>query len=848
MALSEAQLAFCAEWCEKHVTTWQVFRKGDWKYKWHGKTLVRYVDAVQVRTEAMSALLEYLTTDACVSTLALNKQGISGDWKPVNAWYEINQKPNGAIGGVRLYHALMVHPENGGDGPYVVENGCMWKVSWTFYWKQQSVIALPASSSGVNYRIANLNRDDENGTFNYVLEKRERVQQDIAEYETAKTTFETRTEEQHLGVRQEQVASTGKAASVSDGKMVQRRLRKNEDCTTDVINDTITEQPVPGATTETESRLRGTMKTTINRNMPDKASEADLPVGTSVRNEKTDGGRWTQVIREFAASVAGRLRAVCRKTVFRHTHATTTNVKNDPGFSHVESAGGGVIRETDVQKTEYDTFDVTDTETTDIPAPGAVTETRKFLDGTVTRTVNRNQPQKASEAGLGVGDSVRNEKTESGLWDQTIERASAEPVGRTGEACEQNALVHTHGRTEGVGRTPPESMEVVATAGSVVSRRARRTDRGAWEVTDETRRAKSASATAHGGAQKRTVQVTSFRNASEAPSETPTQNKEIEVSAQRNEFGLVDGTKRVTTFQEAQAQMQGGADKARVTVVVKRNTTSQNAEESPAQNKTVDVSITPNDHGSYDKTERVTDYSPAPTVTHGGTKLTEETRTVTANDTNINPTRTPEKGRAWEVTSSPNEHGSATTTVTERVAKPDQDLSAQWVNTSVSESATHVTTTRTRYATLVYRNQPSLPPRPDYQTVTASVHINEYGLLDVIFTCSSHVSTERVAISSSGSGGSQWDQHYNVQTFKYCIHNGRYYRKRFTADKRILVSTFENMMAEVGAGANRPDIGWVSGWIKNMDGKCAVIYSNIKEENWVAVQKLPATVTNVPNL
>lgn len=770
MALSEAQLAFCEEWCEKHVTTWQVFRKGDWKYQWHGKTLVRYVDAVQVRTEEMSALLEYLTTDACVATLALNKQGISGEWKPVNAWYEINQKPNGAIGGVRLYHALMVHPENGGDGPYVVENGCMWKVSWTFYWKQQSVIALPAWSSGVNYRITNLNRDDENGTFSYVLEKRERVQQDIAEYETAKTTFETRTEEQHLGVKQNAVASTGKAASVSNGKMVQRRLRKNEDCTTDVINDSITEQAVPDAVTETESRLRGTAKTTVNRNMTAKAGETNLPVGTSVRNERTDGGRWTQTIRQFVASVAGRLREVCRKTVFRHTHVTTTNIENDPGFAHVEAAGGGVIRETDVQKTEYDTFDVTNTETTDIPAPGAVTETRRFIDGTVTRTVNRNQAEKASEAGLGVGDSVRNEKTESGLWDQTIERAGVEPVGRIGEVCEQNALVHTHGTTSGVGREPPSETEVVATQGETRTRRVRKTERGAWEVTDETRTAKPKSASAHGGTQDRTTNVQSLRNQEEIVPAAPAVNEEVSVTVQRNEFGLVDGTVHRTTHKE--------------------------------------------------KSEKAT----------SGTMLVSEERTTTVN-TQRAADFVPQKGVVYDASAQPNGMGAKNMTVVKRVAIPAIEEKT-WTDTQRTATRTVVYENKI----VVFRNYESVPDFSGWETCSPSISINEFKLLDGVLHLRKLISD----INTGGSGGNtgeQYDKHFNVTTYKYCIHKGKYYKKQFTADERHLVSTIANMRNEVWRGAKRYDLGWVSK--REKDGS-ATIYSDIREGKWQYIETLPS--------
>ena len=768
MALSSAQLAFCEAWCEKHVTTWQIFRKGEWKYQWHGKTLVRYVDAVQVRVEEMSALLKYLASDACVSTLALNKQGIDGAWKPVNAWYEVNQKPNGALGGVRLYHALMIHPENGGDGPYVVENGCMWKVSWTFYWKQQSVAALPASSSGVNYRITNLNRDDENGTFSYVLERRERVQQDIAEYETAKTSFETRTEEQHLGVKQDRVASTGKAASVSNGKTVRRKLRKNEDCTTDVINESTEEVAVQGAVTETSSRLRGTETVTVNRSMPAKANESNLPVGTSVRNEKTEGGRWTQTIREFAASVAGRLRAVCRKTVFRHTHSQTTNMENDPGFTHVENAGGGVIRETDVQKTEYDTFDVTESVTTDIPARGAVTETRRYLDGTVTRTVNRNQAVKADETGLEVGDSVRNEKTESGLWDQTIERAGVEPAGRTGEICEQHALAHTHATTDGTGRTPPQTVEVTATTGSVVTRRARKTERGAWEVTDETRTAKPASKVTEGGSVGRTTTTTVYRNAPSIPAGAGGVNVEVDASVTPNEYGLVDGTVRRTVHLE--------------------------------------------------QTE----------TARSGTMLADEERTAKT-DTLDASLFVPQRGVIYDASAQPNGMGAKNMTVVKRTAKPAiEELS--WTDT-------HKTATRTtvyRKRKIIFRNQEHVPDFSGWEVCSPEVSINEFGLLDGVLTLQQLESD--IASGSGGTGGLQYDMHFNVETFKYCIHKGKYYRKRFSADERHLVSTMQNMRAEVWRGKKRPDLGWVSQF--EPDGS-ATIYSNIQEEGWKKIQELP---------
>ena len=755
--------AFCAAWCEKHCSSWQVFRKGAWKYRWHGKTLVRYVDAVQVRTDELAALLDYLSSDACLATLSLNKQGISGDWKPVNAWYEINNKPNGAMGGVRLYHALMVNPTNGdGDGPHVVENGCQWNVKWTFFWKQESVITLTgqyASTSGVNYRITNLSQDDETGLYSYVLERRERVQQDIAEYETARTSFETRKEEQHLGVKQDSVASAGKQASVSDGKTITRRLRKNDDCTTDVINETTQEEAVSGAVTETIARLRGTETTIVNRNMAAKASENNLPVGTSVRNEKTDGGRWTQTIRSFAASVAGKLRVTCRKTIFRHVQAETTNVANDPGFQHVADAGGGVVRETDVQKTDMDTFDVTTTETREQSVQGAVTETRKFIDGTVTRTVNRNQSSKASEEGLDVGDSVRNEKTEGGCWDQTIERSSAEPAGVVGETCENTALVHSHARTTGMGKVNKPTAEVSAGDGTIRSKRVRKTDRGAWEVTSEDRTAKPATAEADGGTRNRTVHVVSYRNAQEVNPGSGGENEEIDVSLQRNEFGLVDGTVRRTTYAKTMGRsVAKGAMRAKQSVTVTRNDPDQEASEAPAKNKTVEVSVSPNDHGTFDKTVRVTDFEAATEVAFGGTMLYSEERTVSTN-TEDNATRTPTKGTVYDVSAEPNDHGTKRLVVTRRTAIA-QFTKHTW--TSVEKNAKSILTYNR--GVFVYQNQQNIvEPEGSWDSKSLSgLGVNQYGLLDYVWSCNTLTGIQ----DNPGGGGGNGNIRINSEKVK----------------------------------------------------------------------------------
>ena len=201
--MTEENKAKCVEWTKAHAKHWQTYKRAQGKYKWHGKTLVRFLDNVSMRELQDGLLLEYLCSPDCMETLSLYSQDVSKEWTPISAWYEImaTRGPVNGILQIRLYHALRTDVENGGDGPYVVENGCMWNVSWQFFWHQTSVPALPKSSSGVNYRIANLNRDDEDGTYSYVLERRERVQQDIPEYVREVDAFKTQSREEHKGVK-----------------------------------------------------------------------------------------------------------------------------------------------------------------------------------------------------------------------------------------------------------------------------------------------------------------------------------------------------------------------------------------------------------------------------------------------------------------------------------------------------------------------------------------------------------------------------------------------------------------------------------------------------------------------
>lgn len=424
----------CAEWCRSHY--WQLQERRGWRYAYHESVMVRYYEEANLDPSLLEPLVEFLKGDGWQGSYTVHNKPVDATgWKTRDVWYETRDgdvKEATKLKRTRIYHAVYKEgdAQGAGDGPYVVDDGCAWKVSHTFHWRVGELPTVPQGTSGVQYRMQGVTRDDETGLWSCVIEKRERVQQDVPCYASAETTFEKRFEEQHLGVKQENVQGTGQQASAGGGVRVRRQLRKNEDCTTDVVNETVQEKPVAGA----------------------------------------------------------------------------------------------------------------------------VVETRKYVDGVTVTTVNRGQQEGASAAGLGVGESVRNEKTEGGLVDQTIVTTGADPVGKVGEECEHNALVHTHATTQGVGKTAPQTMEVTAAAGTTARKRMRITERGAWEVTDETRTAKpkievktwtdvERSAT-------RTVTYSNklvvFRNQETLP---PFDGFEsVSPSVGINEFGLLDGVLRMRSL------------------------------------------------------------------------------------------------------------------------------------------------------------------------------------------------------------------------------------------------------------------------------------------------------------
>ena len=573
---------------------------------WRRKSFVRFYESAPMSSDIFKLVLDYLKSETATSIVMAGKLIELGEtWKATDAWYQTMpaEKWQGTESTkVRVYQAFRAESDTSA-GPYTVENGCQYAVTHEFFWDVAEIPAVPASSSGVSHTLQGVVRDRDTGLYSCVLEHRTRVQQDIPEYSTAKTIFEEQKEEAHFGVKQQNVAGTGKQASVSSGTTVKRKVTKNADCTSDVQNETTVDKPVADAAETVTELAAGTRTTTEKRNMSAKAPVSGLAPGESVRNERTPSGLWNQTIVRFARDAFVWIGEKCRKTLFVHVHDKTTNVKDKPSFDHVIEAANGKIVEKSVRKTD-DGYMIDEQETVEKPVSSAAVEVRRTLRGTSRTVTDRNQSAPLAMTGLEVGEQRRSQKTDGGLYDNTTVTNDAQPAGDIGEACERSSGSHTHTTTENVADKPAVEVDGAA-PNRIVRKRASENEQGTWDLETTTTTLNPATARATGGSPGGTETVESGINAPSAPSETGGVNEDVSVSVTPNDHGSVSYQKRTRKFTPATTTATSNLKTE--TRVTRTTTNNTSLTESASQGS---ASATPNGMGGANT--QVTEVTPHP--------------------------------------------------------------------------------------------------------------------------------------------------------------------------------------------------------------------------------------------
>lgn len=540
--MTENERLWCEDWVKAHVASWQVLSRAQWKYVFHPKTLVRFVEESSMREEEVKLILEYLASDDCIATLSLYDQAIVG-YKPTKVWYEASNRVQNGVRGVRLHQALSDTNEQD-DGPYVVEDGCAWKVEHTFVWGATESPTVEPSTSGVMHKIEALRRDEETGLFSYVKEKRTRVQQNIPEYIREVNIFAEVKESASYGVKADAVNNTGKQASVNGGVLVERKITKNEDCTSDVLNVETTEKEVTNAVVIKTKRLHAVTNSVSHRNQATALTDVTtaLKVGESRKSQKTPGGLYDNTHEQVDQEEVGEIGTDCEKTIFTHESRNTKN-QNDKPEQCTTDAGEGHVYSKSARQTEYGTWDVTETDRQELAVAGAVKSYRKTLHGTIETTEDRNQSSAVNDKGMKVGEVRESKKTPGGLYDNTKSLVTSEAAGEVSKVGTENNFI----KEESVLTNDLDMIDVTPSfeVGTVIRKSSSLNNDGTADNEKRTTTAKNkVEHTVEWTDSRGPHKIIWYRNSptSKSGNTIVATDKVVDVSESVNEFGLYDGT------------------------------------------------------------------------------------------------------------------------------------------------------------------------------------------------------------------------------------------------------------------------------------------------------------------
>ncbi|HIV09543.1 MAG TPA: hypothetical protein IAC79_05470, partial [Candidatus Spyradenecus faecavium] len=405
----------------------------------------------------MREILAYLSSAAGAKGLFCDGKAI-GDWAPMSAWYEETRAEDGTQAvTVRVFQALRDPADGEADGPFLVQDGCVWKVSHTFYWDVAEVETVPASASGVAYEIQGLRRDDETGLYSYALVKRERVAVEVGPWEAHQDGYQTRERALLLGLRDEdestvdqKVAAFAQKAGLrltdGDGVTVDIQKQKNDDCTTDVTIENATEESVPGASVTTAEDAFGKRTTTVDRNAA-AAVGAPAALGGETRAEQTPGGRYDNTTQTYTPKTVEGAVTEETETLYESESSTTdrnTEASTDaPDGAAPESPASpespetvpGTITRVREQLTPEGKIDRVTVTRKELPVSDAEKVTAAGALSKTVRVTHRNQSETKAAELVGTGDPAQGTilrstvaKTPGNLRDVTMETTTSTAV------------------------------------------------------------------------------------------------------------------------------------------------------------------------------------------------------------------------------------------------------------------------------------------------------------------------------------------------------------------------------------------------------------------------------------
>jgi hypothetical protein len=278
------------KWCLGQK--WRAAKWEDLTYTFGEGALVRYVDNPPLVD--MEGIVEYLLSADGAANLTAGGKTVHGTYRTAAAWWE-DVTVRGETR-VRLYHECVPAAATGADTAYVTENGCMWAVTLTPYFRQAAVAVPTAGASGISYRVTQERRDPRTGLWMFVIERRDQKVTTTGVYTELDDKFKTVTGQAFYGVRTDDKDETGAAVLLwtpgnpEAGTLIENvSVQKNENCTRDIRQRKTVDKTNVTKVVGAKVTPWGSVGTTVVANATAAAS-LDAGQSGSVKNEDLANG------------------------------------------------------------------------------------------------------------------------------------------------------------------------------------------------------------------------------------------------------------------------------------------------------------------------------------------------------------------------------------------------------------------------------------------------------------------------------------------------------------------------------------------------------------------------------
>lgn len=383
---------------------------------------------------AMKAALDYLLSLAPYTGIVFNGQAIDGEYLPtLTRWSRDDQEVVSSVksrtDGTYTLIQDLIDRRYADEYEFLSQSSCSSEATATYVWDAAQIEEVPVCGSciGMSYSIQAVSRN-EDGTFDYALVARRALTQHLPE-------------------------------TVTEDSALRRVTIETWD------------NVYPGATEGTYQDHNGNA---LSIPAPGIAGGVETKVTNLGMNE--DCTLRLQVTKEQTKSA--NVRTQSRHTIYQGDHEDDAYGALTP-LPVAPEAHGGIVPTHESQLQPDGTFVNKKAQRIERAVPHAVVEVKVGFKGRRVTTTNRHQAAPADTSGIAIGGSVRVERTDGDLYDNTVSVWDRTDPLVSGERCDDDLFAHKDTTiTSGVAAIPSDHVSG-GSNGRTVTRRTDMDEEGA---------------------------------------------------------------------------------------------------------------------------------------------------------------------------------------------------------------------------------------------------------------------------------------------------------------------------------------------------------------------------------